>query len=161
MTKNQNKEEIRKRESLKLRKFFNTTEKFLEKYFIWKAPIMPDSVRTWFIDVMPWLAFGIGALFTFMLAITLGAVLLFLPQTEFTSLFSVFTVFIFLLGIIQVILILISVPGLFKKTLKGWRYILVASFMGIIISVLNFSPIGIIFSFLLFYIILQIKSYYH
>jgi len=70
------------------------------------------------------------------------------------SLTMVFTV-------VTLVLELIALPGLFKRSKSGWNFIFYASLVGIIQSVVSFSLGGLIIGGLVgLYVLFQVREYY-
>ena len=138
-------------------------EKWFALYFGEKAPRLPEGVKKVIVAIAPWLtlvavvltlpiilfALGLGALLTpltFLGGVAVGT----------TSLLSL------LFSGAMFILYILALPGLFKRSRGGWRFVYYAVLLGGVESLVNFSFFGLIIGAgLSLYVLFQVRSLYH
>lgn len=54
-----------------------------------------------------------------------------------------------------------ALPGLFKKTLRGWRLVFIGTLFNGLFNIINISIFGIIFTVFWLKVLTQVKSQYH
>src|SRR5262249_29482763 len=123
-------------------------EETLELYLVKKAPFqLPSNVKEIIVKFAPWvtliiMVFSLPAIFA---VIGLGAF-----AGALTGLMGPFATAQYAQGItlslvvliITVLLQLLAIPGLFAKSIKGWRMLFWASLVGLVGSILN--PLSIV-----------------
>jgi len=137
-------------------------EKQLEDIFGKKAPALPENVKEFIVKYGPFITLvmlvlalppviallGFGSLASPLLA--LGGV------SAFTG-FSLAIIFL----IISLVLEALALPGLFKRSITGWRYMFYATLINAVYSLLSGSLGSLIIGTAIsFYFLFQIKSYY-
>jgi hypothetical protein len=142
-------------------KYLTQIEDTLNLYFGKKAPPIPENIKEFIVKYSPYLivlilvltlpgilmAFGLSSLFA-PLALIGGTRRIF--HFSFWALFS----------IIPLVLEIIALPGLFKRSKMSWEYMFYASLITALISVLSLNLGSIISAAFSFYILFQIKTYY-
>lgn len=142
-------------------------EDTLELYLVKKAPFqLPENVKEVIVKFAPWVTlilmvltlplilsvFGLGALLA-PFATMLGPTAAVTYGTNYLISTTVLAV--------SIILELIALPGLFKRSIKGWRLIFYASLLSIASSFLSFNFVGGIINGLIgLYFLFQIKNHY-
>lgn len=138
-------------------------EKTLEPYFTSKAPFqIPKDIKELLVKLAPYLViifvvlslpaifalFGLSALLTpFMMGVSYTMGPLWWVSTALIA--------------VSVVLEALAIPGLFARTMQGWRYVFYAQLVSILASVLQMNLIGAIISALIgFYILFQVKEMY-
>lgn len=138
-------------------------EKTLEPYFTNKAPFqIPKDIKELLVKLAPYLViifvvlslpaifalFGLSALLTpFMMGVSYTMGPLWWVSTALIA--------------VSVVLEALAIPGLFARTMQGWRYVFYAQLVSILASVLQMNLIGAIISALIgFYILFQVKEMY-
>ena len=136
-------------------------EHFLDLYLGQKAPQIPAIWRERLVTVIPWISLIIFVLTLPTILFLLGIGAAFLPAAMVYghSAGIGFTISMILLGL-SLLLQLLSLPGLFKRTHAGWRFAYFAELVSILSSIIYFSIGGIIGSIVGLWILFQIKSYY-
>lgn len=142
-------------------------EDTLDLYLVKKAPSLPSNIKELLVKLAPWLtlillilslplilvAFGLGALvapFAFMAGPTYGV-----------SYGLTYTLSMVVLAV-SLLFEALSIPGLFSRSVSGWRYAYWAALVGVVANLLSFNIVGGLISALIgFYILFQIRSYYH
>ncbi len=119
-------------------------ENTLEEYFAQKAPYqLPHDAKEAIV------IFG---------ALTLSA--LFSPM-GYAAGVSMYWIIPTVILILSVILNLLALPGLFNRTIQGWRYAYYAELLSILSTVLSGNIVGALVGAILgFYILFQVKSLY-
>lgn len=127
-----------------------------------KLPSLPANVRDILVTVTPWvtLVFGalglLGALTLFGLTTVLAPILVLGGGVRTTAGLSLGII----IWLLANVLMLVAVPGLFKKRLSGWTLLFWSEVVGVVASLLSFDLVGVVFALVGFYILFQIKHYY-
>lgn len=134
-------------------------EDFLELYLVKKAPVqLPAGLKDFIVTFGPWLM----AIF---LVISLPALLFVLGVSTVALPFAMVSGFgntaQFVLSIVSFVLSLIALPGLFKRTKIGWKFLFYSELVtclaylvsGQVISLIIFGTLGL-------YFIFQVKDKY-
>jgi hypothetical protein len=145
-------------------------ETLLDEYLVTKAPFsLPQEVKEFIANVSPYLViiFAVLALPIIFAALGLTAIL-----SPFAALggyaygygfsWGFFAIIGLAGSIITMILEIIAVPGLFKRTRGAWNLLFYASIISLIGSVFSFSGIigAIIGAIIGWYILFQVKELY-
>lgn len=135
----------------------------LEKYFVDKAPFqLPDEIKEVIVKFGPWITL-------ILMILSLPVIFAALGLTAVLSPFAMmggygrtgFWMVPMILNIVVIVLELIALPGLFKRTMQGWRYAYYATLVSLIASLASYQILGAIISALVgFYILFQVKSKY-
>ena len=141
-------------------------EKTLNEYFGRKAPQLPKNIREVIVSLAPWvniiilvltlplvlLAFGLGALvapFSFLAG----------PQAGI-SYGLTYTLSMVVLAVALVFDIL-AIPGLFSRSVKGWRFIYWATLVSLVSNVISLNLVGGLVNVVIsFYFLFQIRELY-
>lgn len=137
-------------------------EETLDLYFGKKAPALPTAWKEVIVKFAPWLTL-------FFLILSLPALLAVFGIGALLSPFSflgganggvTYLVSMVLLAV-SVVLEALAVPGLFKRSKSGWKFIFYSTLVSLLSNVVSFNLGGIVIGGLIsFYILFQIKSYY-
>ena len=145
-------------------------EGILEEYMVQKAPFsLPQEVKEFLAKVSPYLiiVFAVMALPLIFAALGLTAIL-----SPFAMMGGYGYGYGFVWGygaivglaisVITVIMEIIAVPGLFKRTQAAWKLLFYASVVSLIGTILSFSGLvgGIIGAIIGWYILFQVKELY-
>lgn len=137
-------------------------EQTLNLYFYDKAPALPINAQTFLVKYLPWITL---VLFVLCLPTVLGllgfgaliAPLAFLSGSYQGSFYIVALIVL----AVQVILMGLAIPGLFKTTRQSWNLLFYSSLISVIYNLINFDLVGLIVGALIsFYLLFQIRSYY-
>ncbi|CAN5135947.1 hypothetical protein BH11PAT1_BH11PAT1_7140 [soil metagenome] len=148
---------------------FNNTlsqlERTLNEYFGKKASMLPPNIREIIVKIAPYLTI-------ISLVLTLPAILLLVGLGSFAtvlapvggmhSVSSLPTMWIGILLLIPtVILDAMAIPGLFARSIVGWRYVFWGQIISVVANLLQFNIFGAIIGGAIgFYILFQVRSYY-
>lgn len=141
-------------------------EAMLDEYMIKKAPFaLPMGVKEFIATVSPYLVivFAIMALPLIFAALGLSAVFTPIAMMGGYGLGWGFGAIISLIvAVITLIMEVIAVPGLFKRTRASWKLLFYASIVSLVGSILSISGIigGIIGAIIGWYILFQVKELY-
>lgn len=139
-------------------------EAFLDEYMVKKAPFaLPIGLKEFIVKIAPYLViiFAILALPLILAAIGISAV--FAPFAMMGAYKWGFGAIIALaVSAIVLVMEVMAVPGLFKRTKSGWRMLFYASIVSLIGSILSVGGIisGIIGAIIGWYILFQVKDMY-
>lgn len=139
-------------------------EAMLDEYMIKKAPFtLPAGLKEFIVKVSPYLViiFAILALPFILAAIGISTALA--PFAMMGSYGWGFGAVISLaVAVIVLVMEVMAVPGLFKRTKSGWRMLFYASIVSLVGSILSISGIisGVIGAIIGWYILFQIKDMY-
>ena len=148
----------------------NSLDGFFERVFVTKAPFqLPEGVREWIVKYSPWITLIILILMApaILAAIGLGAAfggLALLGGLTSGGMYYVGMI----AGILEIVLLIIALPGLFKRKLSSWRLVFYSSLLSIVIGIITdlvYLEIGglivsLISAIISLYILYQIKSKY-
>jgi hypothetical protein len=138
-------------------------EKVLEKYFLTKAPKLPADIQKLIVQYGPYVLavllvlsimsllsmFGFNAMVYNPLRMLAGPTL-----GMWYQVYLVFTV-------IVVVLQALALPGLFKRSMTGWRYMFYAALVSLVQNIITMNIAGLIVgSGLTFYLMYQIRHHY-
>ncbi len=142
----------------------NQLETMLDEYMVKKAPFaLPAGLKEFIVKISPYLIiiFAIMALPLILGAIGISAV--FAPIAMMGGYGWGFGAIISLAAtVITVVMELMAVPGLFKRTKASWRLLFYASIVSLIGGILSVSGIvgAIIGAIIGWYILFQVKDMY-
>lgn len=132
---------------------------FLDFYLVKKAPFqIPDGAKEWIVKWGPWISLVILILFLPALLFALGVGAFFMP---FAGVAAPGLAFAWIFLLVELGLIVASLPGLFARKMGGWKLALYARFAGILYSLLSLAIVGAIVGGLIgLYILFQIREKY-
>ena len=143
-------------------KYLTQIKDTLNLYFVKKAPPIPENIKEFIVKYSPYLII-VGLIFTLPSIFMAFGLWSFLAPYAYMG--GVRTGFTFsfwgLFSIATLVLEIIALPGLFKRTKKSWEYMFYASLISALGSLLSFNLGSLIIGAVIsFYILFQIKSYY-
>ena len=125
-------------------------EDFLNLYFGQKAPALPDNIKEFIVKYGPYISLVL-------MVLSLPAILLVFGITGITAPFSLGV----LLSLAAAVLVVMALPGLFKRRLSAWRLMYYSSLVSALQALLAVNLGGIIIGAALsFYCLFQIWSLY-
>jgi hypothetical protein len=143
-------------------------EAILDEYMVTKAPFaLPQEVKEFLVNVSPYLIiiFVVMALPIIFAALGLTAIL-----TPFAMMggyrygfdWGFGAIIGLAISVISIIIEIMAVPGLFKRTKGAWRLLFYASIVSLIGSILSVSGIisGLIGTIIGWYLLFQVKELY-
>jgi len=138
-------------------------EETLELYLVKKAPFqIPANIKELIAKFGPWLIL-IGIVFALPMILTafgLGAVLAPLGVLAGAGL-SIFSILSTLVLVVVLILEAMAIPGLLKRSIKGWNLLYYSTLLNAVSNLISFNLGGLIIGSLIsFYILFQIKELY-
>ncbi len=142
-------------------------EDTFNEWFVTKAPFqLPKGLKEFIVAVAPWVTLVVMVLTLplVLFALGLGAIVApfaFLggPAYGVTYGFN-YTLSMIVLAVV-VVLELLALPGLFKRSIKAWRLVYWAMLVSFISSLVSFNIIsGIISAVIGLYFLFQIREYY-
>lgn len=141
-------------------KYLTQIEEKLDLYFGKKAPAMPENIKELIVKYSPYITIIVLALMIPTLLLVFGIGSTFMPLAYaggYRPFLSISTIF----SLAAMLLEIIAIPGLFKRTKNSWQLMFLASLV-MLVSYLFDLNIGslIISSAISFYILFQIKSSY-
>ena len=170
--KSEKQEEQAKTEKADLKGGINQLEALLDEYMVKKAPFaLPKGVKEFIATVSPYLIiiFAIMALPLILAAMGLSAFLTpFAMMGGFGLGFGLgfgwgFGAIVSLvIAVITIVMELMAVPGLFKRTKKSWQLLFYVSIISLVGSIISIHGIvsGIIGAIIGWYILFQMKDMY-
>ena len=143
-------------------------EAFLDEHMVKKAPFaLPTGAKEFIVSVSPYLIiiFAIMTLPLIFLALGLSAVLApfaMMGAYGYGYGWGIGSIIALLVAVISLVLELMAVSGLFKRTKAAWRLLFYASIVSLIGNILSFNGIvgGIIGAIIGWYILFQVKDMY-
>ena len=132
---------------------------FLDFYLVQKAPFqLPDGMKEFIVKFGPWIAIVLIVLSLPFLLLALGVSAFVLPYAR-TAAPSIGVAWIVLL--VQLGLTIMALPGLFARTMSGWRLIFYARLVAIVTSIAMGGIVGAIIGGLIsLYILFQVRTLY-
>ncbi len=137
-------------------------ETMLDDIFAKKAPALPDNVKEFLVKAAPYLAIvgvvlSLPAVFA---VLGLGAIAAPFAAMGGVSSFAGFSISIIFL-IANMVLMIMAIPGLFKRTLSAWRLMFYSTLVSAVSSLVTFNLGGLIIGTAIsFYFLFQVRSYY-
>ena len=143
-------------------------ETILDEYMVKKAPFaLPKDVKEFIVKISPYLVIIFALIFLPILFSVLGLSAIFGPFAMMGRFgygigLGYGAVVSLVAGFIALIMEIVAVPGLFKRTKSSWRLVFYASIVSFIGSVLSIHGIfgGIIGIIIGWYILFQVKDLY-
>ena len=133
---------------------------FLDFYLVKKAPIqVPEGGREWIVKVGPWITIVLLILTLPLLLVAFGIGAVYVPfgGVGYATGFGVLTIFV----IVEIGLMIAALPGLFARTMAGWRLLFYSQLVGIVHSVLSGNIVGgLLFGLIGLYILFQVRTLY-
>ena len=133
---------------------------FLDFYLVQKAPFqIPAEIKELLVKFGPWIALVLLVLTLPGLLVLLGIGTAFMPfgGVGHAAGFTYLTVLL----LAQLVLLVMALPGLFKRKMSAWKLMLWSQLVGIVFSLLSGSILGAIIGGLIgLYILFQIRSLY-
>ncbi|MDP3957760.1 MAG: hypothetical protein Q8Q10_04640 [bacterium] len=140
-------------------------EALLDEYMVKKAPFtLPLGLKEFIVKVAPYLIIIMAVFAVPAILLALGLSTVFTPVAMMGGYggwgFSAIVTLI--ATAITLVMEVMAVPGLFKRTQKGWRLVFYATIVSLIGSILSVSGIigGIIGAIIGWYILFQVKELY-
>lgn len=135
-------------------------DKILEEYLVGKAPALSASTKDSLVKILPWLAliFGLLAVPGILAVFGVGAI-----ATPFLMLAGQRTLLFWISWIImvfQVVFELMAVRPLFAHSRTGWELMFYSSLLGVVYTLMSFSPLALVMTVAMFYLLYQVKSSY-
>ena len=142
-------------------------EAILDEYMVEKAPFhIPMNVKEIIAKVAPYLILVLAVLAIPALIAALGITAAFTPVAMMGGYhYGPLVMIGAVISLVAVVVELMAVPGLFKRTHKGWRLAFYASLISLVASVFSYNPIsgliwGLIGAIIGWYLLFQIKALY-
>ncbi len=141
-------------------------EETLDLYFGKKAPGLPEGVKGFIVMIAPWLVLISVILSIPALLALLGISSLVMPMYGMMGYGyfgggAMWSVSMVLLAV-TVVLEALAITGLFKKTKSGWNLIFYSVLVSLISNLITLNLLGFLIGGLIsFYLLFQIRSYYH
>lgn len=141
----------------------NSLVNSIEPYFTTKSPFqLPKNIREFLVKYIPWINVVILVILAPGILLALGIGTAALPFSGMAGVDSATGLTITLLAlVIQVVLMIAALPGLFNRKISGWNLSFYAVLFNLAYSLLSFQILsGILGAVIGAYILFQIKSYY-
>ncbi len=137
-------------------------EAFLELYLVKKAPYtLPHKVKLFLAKLAPWANILVIIVTLPIILSVLGFSAIAVPFAAFGGAsYLAYSWFWIVLALIQVVLLFLALPGLFKQSLSGWRWMLYANLIMVVTGLFQFSIGSLISSVIGLYFLFQIKELY-
>ena len=142
----------------------NQLEATLHEFLVKKAPFaIPAVAKEFIVSVSPYLIIIFAILAIPLILAALGLTAFFAPYSVVVGGGWGFSAIVSLVvAVITLVMEVMAVPGLFKRTKKAWRLVFYASIVSLIGSILSVSGIvgGIIGAIIGWYILFQVRDLY-
>jgi len=137
-------------------------ESTLDLYFNKKAPNLPENIKGSIVKYSPYITLIIMVLCLPFIIFTLGLGTMLLPLGFIGGFSSGFKGIISLIfSVITILVGIIALPGLFKRTKKSWKLMFYCSLLSAIMNFITFNLGNLIIgSVISWYFLFQVRSYY-
>ncbi len=143
-------------------KNLSSLEDTLNTYFGEKAPQLPTNIKEAIVKYAPWITIILLILSLPSVLVLFGIGTLLAPASYLggVQMGTKYTLSLIILAI-SLILQALAIPGLMKRTKKGWNMIFYSTLVGIVSNLLSFNIGGLILGTIVpLYFLFQIRSYY-
>lgn len=160
--------ENRSQEKSDVKGVLSQLEALLDEYMVQKAPFaLPIEVKEFLVNVSPYLVIVFVVLALPIIFAALGLTAFLAPFAMMGGYGYGFSwgfgaIIALVISVISIIIEVMAVPGLFKRTKAAWRLLFYASIVSLIGTILSFSGIisGIIGAIIGWYLLFQVKELY-
>ncbi len=144
--------------------FVGKVETWLDEYMITKAPFqIPITGKEVLAKIAPYLIIIFSVLALPALLALLGVTAMFAPAGAVTGGMSwgFFGIVSVATSVIALVLDVMAIPGLFKRTHASWRLLFYATLVSLVGGILSMNPVGAIIGAIIgWYILFQVKELY-
>lgn len=143
-------------------KYLVRIEEKLDLYFGKKAPVMPENIKEFIVKFSPYLTIAVLIFALPALLLAFGLTAAAMPFAYVRGFHPAFAFsFSALIALGALVLEIMAIPGLFKRTKKSWQYMFYAALLSLLSSLLDLKLGNVIVNGAIsFYILFQIRSYY-
>jgi hypothetical protein len=147
----------------------NQLEALLDEYMVKKAPFaLPIGLKEFIVKVSPYLVIIFAILTLPIILAVIGFSAVVAPFAMMGAAMGGYgygwglgAIISLVVAVVSLIVEVIAVPGLFKRTKGGWRLVFYASIISLIGNILSFNVIGgVIGAIISWYILFQVKDMY-
>jgi hypothetical protein len=134
----------------------------LNYYLATKAPYqIPTRGREWIVKYSPWINLVLLVLFAPAILLVLGLGVATLPFSVGAPAAAGGLGLAMIALIIQVVLMVVALPGLFARKASGWNFLFYSAVLNLVYNLLSLQIVlGIVNAVISLYILFQIKNYY-
>ena len=142
--------------------YLGQLEDMLQEYLVKKAPAMPENIKEILVKFIPW----INLIFVILgLPILLALFGLSAMMTPFAMMGGYggtgFGIVFQILTLVTIVVEIMALPGLFKKTEQGWRLSFYATLISLVTGLFGGNIVSALLGTIIsLYILFQIRSYY-
>ena len=144
--------------------FFKQLEDFFDTYLHKKAPFhLPPKAKEWIVKYGPWIVLVLIILTVpvILAVFSLSAILVPFAASYAPVRFSGLSLIGGLLSLITLVMEAAALPGLFKRSLKGWHLVYYAVLVGAVGQLLEGNIISLIINVVVsMYFLFEIREYY-
>lgn len=145
--------------------FIGKVEAWLDEYMVTKAPFqIPLAGKEFLAKVAPYLIIVFSVLALPALLALFGITAVLAPASVVSGYgmgWGFFGIIGAVTAIASLVLNVIAIPGLFKRTHASWRLVFYATLVSLIGGILSYNPIGAIIGAIIgWYILFQVKGLY-
>jgi hypothetical protein len=146
-------------------------ENLLDEYMVKKAPfVLPIGLKEFIVKISPYLVIIFAILTLPIIFATIGLSAVLAPFAMMGAVmggygygwgFGLGAIISLIAAVVVLIVEVMAVPGLFKRTKGAWRLVFYATIISLIGSILSFNIVGgIIGAIISWYILFQVKDMY-
>jgi hypothetical protein len=132
----------------------------LDEYLVKKAPFqIPDAGKEFIVRFGPWISLVLLILLLPLILFALGMGAVFMPfgGVAYATGFGLSAIF----ACVQMVLLVIALPGLFNRKMAGWMFLFYEQLVGIVGSLVRYQIVGAIIGGLIgLYILFQVREKY-
>lgn len=144
--------------------FLKQLEDFFDTYLHKKAPFhLPPKVKEWIVKFGPWiiLVLMILTIPVILAVFSLSAILVPFAASYAPARFHTLSLIAGVINLIVLIMEAVALPGLFSRSLKGWRLLYNSVLVGAVAQLLEGNVISLIISVAIsMYFLFEVKEYY-
>lgn len=139
-------------------------EQTLDLYFGKKAPVLPGGIKDFLVSIAPWVVL-ISVVISIPAVLALAGISSFvMPMMTYSAYPGAGTMWMVSAAFLVVTIVLeaLAIPGLFKRSKQGWDMVFYSALVSVVFNAVSLNIIGgIIGALISFYLLFQIRSYYH
>lgn len=141
---------------------FSQVEDTLNVYFGQKAPALPKGAKEFIVKVAPWLVL-LGVILGIPAVLALFGLSVFIAPASFMGGANQGMAYLVSMAVMVVGLVLhaLAIPGLFKRSKKGWNFVFYASLLSLVSNAVSLQLVALVVGAIIsFYFLFQIREYY-
>jgi hypothetical protein len=142
--------------------FMQQLENFFDTYLHKKAPFhLPPQAKEWIVKYGPWITLVLMIIAVPVILAALGMAAIFAPAAVVYGGYKTDFMISGLFSLAALVLEAAALPGLFKRSIHGWRMVYYSCLVTAVGELISFNIIGLIIGLAIsMYFLFEIKEYY-